>query len=324
MSFPKNVRRNKFLPAVAAVVLVTGLTATAAIVLKTDPDGPTVPAASAERTGVRIPQEPVSTSSQPVPAIADGYLSGEVSIGVNGSLPGWSYRDPSTSEYTGFDVDLANYIKTSLGITKITFVPLKPDERESALAEGRVKVVIANFSIDSKSSVDPTRPRTDTMAFAGPYFADKSGILYVKSKVPAGSTIPVKNICVAPGTTAVTALGKAAPVMEQTSCFQAALDPSSDILAAVTDEGILQAYAQSADASVGLAIWAGDNYGWAISDERYGIALPHGHREACMKLNAAIDSYINERWDQAFTENLAKLGSPGGHRPGRSNPDLCA
>jgi len=88
------------------------------------------------------------------------YLSGEVAIGINGILPGWS-KSSSPNQASGFDVALIEYLRKKYDFTP-KYDNLRPWEREGALENGRVKLVVANYSM--------TPERDQSVDFAGPYF----------------------------------------------------------------------------------------------------------------------------------------------------------
>ncbi len=98
-------------------------------------------------------------------------------IGVSGSTPGLSWLNPDGS-FTGFDVDLATYVAEGLGWSErqITFKALTSEQREQALVDGSVDLVVAAYPISAE--------RDEVVDFAGPYLVAGQDLL-----VPADSTL---------------------------------------------------------------------------------------------------------------------------------------
>lgn len=73
-----------------------------------------------------------------------GYLI----CGVNGQVPGFSFLDPDTSEWSGFDVDFCRAIAAAVfgevTANNIEYVPLTANERFTALQTGQVDVLLRN------------------------------------------------------------------------------------------------------------------------------------------------------------------------------------
>jgi ABC-type amino acid transport substrate-binding protein len=102
-----------------------------------------------------IPLQP-SPSIEPDPA---EYLKGTVPIGINGKIPGWSKGEGDS--YSGFNIELGWALARKFGF-KPRWVPLEASQREQALRDGTVKLIISNYSI--------TGIRQEVVDFAGPYF----------------------------------------------------------------------------------------------------------------------------------------------------------
>jgi glutamate transport system substrate-binding protein len=241
------------------------------------------------------------------------YLSGEVTIGINGTLPGWSlYSDPSSA--TGFDVALVEFLQRKYGFTP-RYEKLRPWEREDAL-RGRVKLVLANYSM--------TKKRDEVVDFAGPYFYDRSGILCSDRKLSCDQPIPQRNICVTRGTVMAGKLSGARQEDSIVDCMKAFYDTADRATGAIaTDHAILTAYGHRVG-SVGTVTWSHEPE-HPISDELYGIGLPNNSPQLCRALSADIDEFLASKssgWDAAFRANLSGLDSFG-RKPPRSDGSWC-
>jgi glutamate transport system substrate-binding protein len=254
-------------------------------------------------------------------------LSGTVRIGINGTLPGWSYpRDVPD----GFDVALAKFLRDKYGFT-LELIPLRPEQRETELRQGNVDLVIANYSIDGSSWRDRDKRRLDVIDFAGPYFLDNSGVMYSEAKlkyqVGDRPDIPVDYLCVSNGTTAQDYLkGKGTPA-DQDECFRRFADGNDHaIVGVVTDQAILTTYTREFGATAIPAVWRNDPSSYPIHDERYGIAMPNDSPALCRELTSAIDEFLADHdtgWDRAFADHLRGVGNREKHKPQHTDSRLC-
>lgn len=258
------------------------------------------------------------------PTEAMKYLSGEVRIGVNGSLPGWSYPGDGS---TGFDVALAQFLAEKYDFD-LKIVPLNPSERERKLVDGEVKMVISNYSMDGGSTTKKGSERTAAIDFAGPYFKDQSGIMYSQDKLSrAGSYdgIPASLVCTVEGTTATDYTRGTTHTMEsQQKCFDALRDESDlRTVGVVTDETILKAYGHVNDFPASPAMWRGENQ--VIKQERYGIGLPDNRPDLCRELSSAIADFLTDPkgWDKAFGDHLAGSQDVGSRKPSATDAAPC-
>lgn len=82
-------------------------------------------------------------------ATADGLDDirhrGRLLVGVKADVPGWGMRDKATGVIRGLEPDLARDLADRLGVA-LTLVPVLSADRETALEERRVDVVIATLN----------------------------------------------------------------------------------------------------------------------------------------------------------------------------------
>src|SRR6476620_12282399 len=93
----------------------------------------------------------------PSPATVSGATpNGKLTIGIAFDQPGLSIKDGDT--YSGFDIDTAVYVATSLGVPEenITWKEADGDERQRLLTSGEADLIVTTFSItdDCKQVVD--------------------------------------------------------------------------------------------------------------------------------------------------------------------------
>ncbi len=122
---------------------------------------------------------------------------GKVICGVNGGLPGFSYLDEETGQFTGFDADYCRALAAALfdDPNAVEFRPLSAAERSVALQTGEIDVLIRNTTW--------TISRDATWGDFGPTtFYDGQGMMVrVESGFASLEDLEGATICVQSGTT---------------------------------------------------------------------------------------------------------------------------
>ncbi|MEK8170768.1 transporter substrate-binding domain-containing protein [Streptomyces sp. M19] len=97
---------------------------------------------------------------------------GELIIGAKTDQPGLS--ELKDGQWLGFDVAFARKVAAHLGFTasQVRFKKVSSENREPALQNGDVDLVVASYSIDDA--------RKEKVAFAGPYYQAAQGMLMRK------------------------------------------------------------------------------------------------------------------------------------------------
>lgn len=226
------------------------------------------------------------------------YLQGRaVNIGINGRLPGWS--DKSGKSFEGFDAELARYLVERFKFKKVNYVLLDPGEREDALREGRVDLVIANYSI--------TTERDKLVDFAGPYFLDKSAIFFSKAKYK-GDSLNSYKVCFTAGTTSQQDVIKQyGPIVAQKSeseeslqkCMERFFYEDSAVSAIATDETILKAYQESIVRKENVSENKFSTFDYK-KPEKIGVGIPNNHPGLCREISEALNDFLGEPWGAAF------------------------
>ncbi|MBS2964024.1 glutamate ABC transporter substrate-binding protein [Actinocrinis puniceicyclus] len=229
---------------------------------------------------------------------------GRIVIGVKNDQPGLGYYDESTKTYTGFDVEIAQLVAARLGFgrARIQFVPITSANRENALQNGSVDLVVASYSYSPD--------RAQNVSFAGPYFqtdegllvrSDESGVTGVTS-FTAGDTV-----CSTSGSTSFTPLAsltRAQPVSRGSfsECVAALKDHS--VSGVYTDLAVLAGYALQDPAHLRLIAvpQAGDT-------QLYGIGLPYGDDLLRRKIDDILVAAEKDgTWQAIFNATLAPSG----------------
>ncbi|MEX5298695.1 glutamate ABC transporter substrate-binding protein [Kocuria sp. CPCC 205292] len=227
----------------------------------------------------------------------EGGGSGEsVRIGIKYDQPGLGFRDGS--EYTGFDVDVAEYVAGELGYAEdqIEWVESPSANRENMLANDQVDMIFATYSI--------TDERDQTVDFAGPYFVAGQDLLVRADddSIQGPADLDGKNLCSVTGSTSAVNVQEEVPgvnLVEQGGYAECVTFLESGQVDAVTTDDIILAGLASTDANQGKFKVVGNTF----SEERYGVGLPQGS-DQCEAVNEAITKMIEEgAWEEAVTAN---------------------
>jgi general L-amino acid transport system substrate-binding protein len=138
----------------------------------------------------------------PAPGPTAGRLEaiksrGKLICGVNGGLPGFSFLDKATGQFTGFDADYCRAVAAAIfdDPNAVEFRPLSAKERSTALQTGEIDVLIRNTTW--------TISRDATWGNFGPTtFYDGQGMM-VRKDLGAKTLEDLEGatICVQTGTT---------------------------------------------------------------------------------------------------------------------------
>ena len=278
------------------------------------------------------------------------YLSGRLTIGLNGRVPGWSIGDgEDISKWDGFDVELARFIAIRHGLDPardLKFDRLLSADRERFLGidpltqDCKVHLVISAYSMttqrdrgsltsaETQSDQPVRRPAID---FAGPYFQTKRGTAQNVSKVPQGTKIVASQTCVTKGTTAQEDLGPDAPVRKDTikECMDLLFAQGDNTVAAVTtDVTLLRGYVAAQDDKSKQNVVVTEDP--TSAQEIYGIGIPDGSPELCHVLSQDIAAFLYQNqngaakptWNMVFDNKLAGP-DPFKHKPSSVDLSWC-
>ncbi|MBG0740361.1 glutamate ABC transporter substrate-binding protein [Paeniglutamicibacter antarcticus] len=227
--------------------------------------------------------------------------SGTVRVGVKQDQPGLGFKDAATGEYTGFDIEIAEWVAASLGVAKdkIEFKPIPSASRESAITNGDIDYYVGTYSITDK--------RKQLIDFAGPYFVTGQGLLVKKDNttIKSEKDLAGKNVCSATGSTPIQNIKANFPDTKTTEfdtyskCIEALRGGQVD--AVTTDQAILIGYAAQEPDTFKVV-------GEPFTTEKYGVGLPKG--------DTALRTFINkmftdgsDTWTKIYNDTLGKSGT---------------
>jgi glutamate transport system substrate-binding protein len=228
--------------------------------------------------------------------------SGKLTIGIADDEPGVSVKSGNT--YAGFDIETAQYVAGQLGVpsANITWKPVDPGERISALQNGDVDLVIATFSM--------TADRAKQVSFAGPYFVAHQDLLVRRNDTISGpQTLDGKILCEASGTTSADYIKKnyrGKITLREAPTFSECVRnlANGDVDAVSTDDLILAGFAAEPKYKGILKV-----VGKGFTDEKYGIGVKLGDTAMVDKVNTALKKYISSgAWKKALDKTVGASG----------------
>jgi glutamate transport system substrate-binding protein len=231
--------------------------------------------------------------------------AGKITIGTKFDQPGFGLLNPDKVP-EGFDASVATLIAGKLGIepSDITWVETVSANRESAITEGRVDMVVATYTINDK--------RKQLIDFAGPYYEAGQDIM-VKKGNPLAITGPDalagKNVCSVEGSTPAENIRTKYPEAKLTlfdvysKCADALTNGQVD--AVTTDNVIL----------TGLVAGNPDGFelvGKPFTKEPYGIGIKKGDDEFRTFINDTLEaSFEDGSWAKAWDATAGAIsGTP--------------
>ncbi|MFG1698181.1 serine/threonine-protein kinase [Nonomuraea sp. NPDC049309] len=248
------------------------------------------PLAFGDQTGPTPPRKGPSGKTRYSSVVDKVAETGKIVIGVKGDLPGIGLQNGDS--FQGFDVDVAKRIAAELGARQTTFVRVGRFDRASALAEGRVDLVVATYSIDD----------SDTQ-FAGPYYLAHQDVLVRKGDINDIGDLKGKAIC-APNSPSVGAVQDRVPVKPvAASDYAACMDMlRTGRVDAVPGEDLILA---------GFAARENIRYkilGLKLSNERYAVGIKKGDVKTCKAVSGIIaDMYAKGVIKQLLTSYFSKV-----------------
>ncbi|MFG1681970.1 serine/threonine-protein kinase [Nonomuraea sp. NPDC049269] len=217
------------------------------------------------------------TSPAPVPpnsftSVVDKVAqTKKIVIGVKGDLPGVSLeRD---GDFEGFDIELAKRIAQELGAKQTKFVRIPRAEREKALADGTVDLVIATYSID-KSDVE----------FAGPYYVAHHDLLVSDGDaIDSIDDLQGKKICAPDSPSVGSVQAKVKVQLVPATNYAQCMDKlrSGEVDAVPGEDLILAGFASRENQRFKIL-------GAKLNDERYAIGIKTGDTRTCKAAEGVI------------------------------------
>lgn len=267
------------------------LLATAALAL-TGCQGDTDPATAPETGG-----EDGDTGADPAELPEGSTMArladeGSITIGTKFDQPLFGLVGPDGVP-EGFDVEIATLIAGELGIGEddIEWVETPSQNRETAIENGEVDMVVATYTINDE--------RKQRVGFAGPYYLAGQSILTLASNedIQGPDDLAGTRVCTVSGSTPEANLLENYPDVEVVpfGTYSECLEPlrNGQVDAVSTDNVILAGFAAESD---DLEV-----RGEPFTEEPYGIGVAKDDVDFRMWINDVLEQlYDDGRWTQAW------------------------
>ena len=229
---------------------------------------------------------------------------GRLVVGVDQNTYPFGYRNPSSGQLEGFDIDLAREIARSIfgDPDRIDLRVVDASQRQSALQSGQVDLVVRTYSI--------TCDRKRNVEFSTVYYYANQRILAVKgSGIDSAAALSGKRVCAVRGTTSLAALFALNPrptlfgVATWTDCLVMLQQGQVDAIS--TDDVVLSGLAAQ-DPNVEVV-------GPSLGVEPYGVGIKKESSDLVRFVNGALDEMRDDgTWERLYEARLRSLGpSPG-------------
>ncbi len=274
-------------------------------------DGPAAGNADCDREASLRPGPLPSPGAMPPGSTMAAIVErGRLVVGVDQATNLFGSRNPATGELEGFDIDLAREIARRMfgDPDRVDLRVVTAAERETALQEGHVDLVIRTYSI--------TCERKTKVAFSTTYFLAHQRILAVKgSGIRSAADLSGKRVCAVKGTTSLKVLFAIDPrptlygVSQWTDCLVMLQQGQVDAIS--TDDVVLSGLEAQDRKNVELV-------GASIGDEPYGIGAKLANGDLVRFVNGALEQIRQDgTWERLHQTWLSSLGPSPGPPPTR-------
>ncbi|EIF00009.1 glutamate ABC transporter substrate-binding protein [Saccharomonospora glauca] len=232
--------------------------------------------------------------------------AGHVVVGVKDDQPNLGYKDPTTGEYSGFDIEIARLVSAKLGFDPktIEYKAVPSAGREQAIINGDVDYYVGTYTINDK--------RKQQISFAGPYFVAGQGLLVAKDNndINGKDDLKGKKVCSVSGSTPIQNVrdqglhqpgGELVELQTYSQCVSELLNGQVDVV--TTDDAILLGYAAQQPDELKVV-------GETFTEEPYGIGLPKEDDALRDKVNDILEEAMEDgTWQEIYDATLGKSGN---------------
>lgn len=250
------------------------------------------------------PDLSLAPSSASGPAVERIRKAGKLVVGVDQNSYLWGYRDPSTGDIVGFDIDLVKAIAEDILGDKnaVVYRTVPTKKRFEAIRKREVDMVVRTVTITCRRIAD------EKVAFSAAYFEAGQQLLVPrqdKSITGFNDTLKGKRVCTASGSTGEDTLNadrhgaKVLLVPNQLDCLVRLQLGRAD---AVFTDNALAAGQAAQDPTVHLI-------GKPVTTEFYGVAMNQDDTDLVRRVNRVLEQYeagdSSSAWMQAYGDRLA-------------------
>lgn len=229
---------------------------------------------------------------------------GRLIVGVKDDQPGMGFRDATTGQFSGFDIDIAKMVAGGLGFSpdQIDYKVVPSAAREDAIERGEVDYYVGTYTINDK--------RKERVGFAGPYYIAGQGLLVRAddNEITGPQTLQGKTVCSATGSTPIQRVreqnltDQIVEFQTYTQCVDQLINGQVD--AVTTDDAILLGYASQNPEQLKVT-------GETFSEEPYGVGVPRDDAAFRNKINDLLQAAVDDgTWKTIYDGTLGKSGTP--------------
>jgi glutamate transport system substrate-binding protein len=230
--------------------------------------------------------------------------TGRVRMGVKNDQPGLGVQDPTTGQYSGFDIEIGRMIAAGLGFApdRIDYVVVPSAAREDAISRGDVDYYVGTYTINDN--------RKQRVGFAGPYFQAGQDLLVRASdtSITGPTTLQGKRVCSVTGSTPIQRVrqqnltGNVVEFQNYSQCVDQLI--ANQVDAVTTDDAILKGFAAQDPQRLKVV-------GQVFSSEPYGVGVPRDDVAFRTKVNDLLQQAETDgTWQRIYAATLGKSGSP--------------
>ena len=224
-------------------------------------------------------------------SLGEIQAKGAITIGVKYDVSPFGFKNPTTGEVEGFDVDMGNKIADALGV-EAKFIEAISDNRIPFLVDGTADLILSTMTI--------TTDRDTEIDFSRPYYIAHGRILVPEdSDITQESDLNGKRVCTATASTyELETIPKIAPdaKIESVDTYSECLEllENGAVDAEVTDDIILAG--QIEQSGEGLKLIGDD-----LTTDPYGIGIQEGDSEMKEFVDGVVEGTFEDgSWDELY------------------------
>ncbi|GAA3529750.1 glutamate ABC transporter substrate-binding protein [Amycolatopsis ultiminotia] len=238
------------------------------------------------------------------PVFAKMKAAPKIIVGAKDDQPGLGLKDPTTGQYTGFDIEISKLVAAGLGFApdKIEYKVVDSGAREQAIQNGDVNYMVGTYTISDS--------RKKLVSFAGPYYQAGQDLLVRADddSITGPQSLKGKKVCSITGSTPIqrvreqklTDPGNIVEFQKYSQCVEKL--STKDVDAVTTDDAILRGFAKQDPESFKVV-------GKPFSEEPYGIGLDKNDKALRDKIDDILQKALDDgTWQKIYD---ATLGTPG-------------
>lgn len=227
---------------------------------------------------------------------------GILRVGVDQNTFLFGFRNPTTGDLEGFDIEVAREIAKALfgDPNRVRFKAITSQQRIDVLRNGTVDIVVRTMTINCE--------RRELIEFSSVYFVAGQRVLVTKRSGYTGlADLAGKKVCATTGSTSLSNIAAAAsqpvPVAVDNWSDCLVLLQQGQVEAISTDDTILAGMAQQ-DPTTHVV-------GPKFTSEPYGVGIPKEDTDMVRYVNAVLQKFRKSSWQAVYDRWIEPALGPG-------------